>query len=166
MLTMALERFLDAQDATYASALSELRRGQKETHWIWFVLPQLRGLGSSSMAERFGLEGIEEARHYLRNPLLRTRLCEVVAVVRDQLCGRSNSVVTLMGSFTDARKLVSSLTLFEHVAREMDVRQPDERLSGLAEDASAILDSAAAQSFERCRFTLGRIAVERERLGA
>ena len=71
-----LQRFVDAQAQTYAQALSELRDGAKRTHWMWFVFPQLAGLGRSGMAQRFALSGLEEARAYAAHPTLGRRLVE------------------------------------------------------------------------------------------
>ena len=71
-----LARFVTAQAAVYEDVLSELRAGRKESHWMWFVFPQLRGLGSSPMAHRYGIASLDEARAYLRHPLLGPRLVE------------------------------------------------------------------------------------------
>ena len=79
-----LSRFLSAQNAgrptNYNRALAELRSGRKRSHWIWFVLPQLEGLGRSAMAQRYGINGLDEAKAYLSEPTLRSRLEEVIAV--------------------------------------------------------------------------------------
>ena len=94
-----------------ADALAELRAGRKQGHWIWYVFPQLAGLGHSSMTQAFGIRGREEAVAYLRDPILRAHLCEAVEVVRDQLAGpRQARIDELLGSHIDALKLVSSLT--------------------------------------------------------
>ena len=110
-------RFLDAQNAghpsTYNRALDELRTGRKCSHWIWFVLPQLQGLGCSEMAQRYGIAGLAEANAYLANPVLRLRLEEVVALIREQLQQPDKSLERLMDSELDAAKTISSLTLFE-----------------------------------------------------
>lgn len=74
-----LQRFVTAQAHDYARALAELRAGKKETHWIWFVLPQLRGLGTSRMAHEYGISGLAEARAYLAHPLLGDRLRDRLA---------------------------------------------------------------------------------------
>ena len=110
-------RFLDAQNtgvpSAYERALAELRAGRKRSHWIWFVLPQLQGLGRSAMAQRYGLEGLAEARAYLADQLLRQRLEEVIAVIHHQLQQPDQSLERLMGGGLDATKTISSLTLFE-----------------------------------------------------
>ncbi|MCA5922125.1 DUF1810 domain-containing protein [Curtobacterium oceanosedimentum] len=107
-----LERFVRAQDGVHEVALDELRRGRKTSHWMWFVFPQLAGLGRSATAERYGISGADEARAYLAHPVLGTRLrtaAEVVAAAP----GRSADAV--LGG-TDAVKLRSSATLFAAVA--------------------------------------------------
>jgi uncharacterized protein (DUF1810 family) len=153
---VSLTRFLHAQDqgSAFAAALAELRAGAKRGHWIWFVFPQLRGLGVSPMADHFGIEGREEAQAYLGHPVLRSRLREAMAVVRDQLAARGASLRHLMGSHIDALKLVSSLTLFERVARTLHAVEPCRELAELAAMAGDILDIANAQGYPRCRFTL------------
>ena len=114
--TPVLERFIAAQDAgdpsVYARALDELRSGRKRSHWIWFVMPQLEGLGRSAMAERYGLNGLEEAKAYLAEPILRSRLEETIAVITDQLLRPDQSLERLMGGLVDTTKTISSLTLF------------------------------------------------------
>lgn len=103
-----LQRFLDAQEETYANALAEIRRGAKRGHWMWFVFPQLKGLGRSEMAQRYGIGSLEEARAYLAHPVLGPRLMECVGALQD-LTGKS--VIEVFGE-VDAMKLRSSLTLF------------------------------------------------------
>ena len=76
-----LRRFVDAQRGTYEGALAELTGGRKVTHWMWFVLPQLRGLGSSAMATRYGIASLAEARAYLAHPVLGPRLMACVAAM-------------------------------------------------------------------------------------
>ena len=117
-----LDRFHAAQSAGSPSAhdraLAELRAGSKRSHWIWFVLPQLAGLGRSAMAERYGIAGLAEARAYLADPILRQRLEAVIAVIDEQLHQPGQSLEHLMGSGLDAAKTVSSLTLFETAGLE------------------------------------------------
>lgn len=105
-----LQRFLDAQQVTYAAALAELRRGRKASHWMWFVFPQLAGLGRSPMAQRYAIASLDEARAYLEHPTLGQRLQESVRALQDLPPG--NSAAGVMGD-VDAMKLRSSLTLFE-----------------------------------------------------
>jgi uncharacterized protein (DUF1810 family) len=105
-----LERFVAAQDGggTYARALAELRRGRKTSHWMWFVLPQVAGLGRSGTARTYALDGLDEARAYLAHPVLGPRLRECAAALVD--LGDSDPVAVL--GDVDAVKLRSSMTLF------------------------------------------------------
>lgn len=105
-----LQRFLDAQQTTYAAALAELRRGKKTTHWMWFVFPQLAGLGHSPTAQHYAVASLDEASAYLRHPTLGQRLRDCVRALQDLPHG--NSAVAVLGE-VDAMKLRSSLTLFE-----------------------------------------------------
>jgi uncharacterized protein (DUF1810 family) len=112
-----LRRFVDAQSQTYAQALSELRAGQKRTHWMWFVFPQLAGLGRSGMAARFAISGLEEARAYLSHPLLGRRLVESARALTDL---DTADPVRVFGP-VDAQKLQSSMTLFARAAPDEPV---------------------------------------------
>ena len=113
-----LERFVGAQDGgVYEQALRELRAGAKRGHWMWFVFPQVAGLGRSSTAQHYALAGLEEARAYLAHPVLGPRLVECAQALLE-LSGRDP--VRVLGS-VDAVKLRSSMTLFEAAA-------PDERV--------------------------------------
>jgi len=109
-----LQRFVLAQDAagTYDSALGELRAGRKTGHWMWFVLPQLAGLGRSTTARRYALSGADEVRAYLAHPVLGPRLRECAQVVASL---PTDDPVAVLGSI-DAQKLRSSMTLFAVVA--------------------------------------------------
>ena len=105
---MRLERFIDAQAPVYAQALGELRAGQKQSHWMWFIFPQIMGLGQSPMSRAYAIQSLDEARAYLAHPLLGARLRE---------CGQAlmnlgnKSADSIFGSI-DAMKLRSCLTLF------------------------------------------------------
>ncbi len=146
-----LERFKAAQDTDFDTAMRELRAGQKRTHWIWYIFPQLNGLGSSGSAHYYGIRGKVEAIAYLKDPLLRARLLEAARIVVSQL---AIPLTTLMGSSIDALKLVSSMTLFAEVARRAgDVE--------LADEAERILTAAAEEGYAPCRFTLGRLGAWR-----
>ena len=107
-----LVRFVAAQEETYESALAEIRRGWKRTHWMWFIFPQLRGLGHSAMAHDFGMSSLEEARAYLDHPLLGSRYRECVGALQDLIDTNAEKVF----GDTDAMKLRSSLTLFGEAA--------------------------------------------------
>jgi len=104
-----LARFVAAQDGSYDTALAEIRRGDKRSHWMWYVFPQVAGLGHSPMAQRYAIRSLDEARAYLDHPLLGARLRKCVAAL-DQLSGTTAERV--FGGI-DAVKLRSSLTLFE-----------------------------------------------------
>jgi uncharacterized protein (DUF1810 family) len=115
-----LVRFVDAQNSggTYASALAELRRGRKTSHWMWFVLPQIAGLGQSPTAVHYGVRGLDEARAYLAHPVLGPRLLECA----DALTGlEATDPVAVLGGI-DAVKLRSSMTLFAHAATDDETR--------------------------------------------
>ena len=107
-----LDRFVQAQDPVWQDVRRELRIGSKRTHWMWFVFPQLRGLGHSALAQRYGLASREEARAYLEHPVLGPRLLEctgLVSAVQDR------SINQILGS-PDDLKFRSSMTLFAAVA--------------------------------------------------
>ena len=116
-----LERFVAAQDSsrTYERAVEELRAGRKRSHWMWFVFPQVAGLGRSATAQHYALAGRAQAAAYLGHPVLGPRLTESVRLLADL---DTADPVAVLGS-TDARKLQSSMTLFEAAA-------PDEPLFG------------------------------------
>jgi uncharacterized protein (DUF1810 family) len=120
-----LQRFVDAQDAggTYDAALAELRAGHKRSHWMWFVFPQVAGLGRSAMAARYAISGPAEARAYLAHPVLGPRLIESARALTD--LDTADAVAVLGG--VDAQKLRSSMTLFAAVA-------PDEPVFGAVLD--------------------------------
>ena len=103
-----LQRFVEAQEGTYAGALAEVRRGAKRGHWMWFIFPQLKGLGRSEMAHCFGVKSLDEAEAYLAHPVLGPRLRECVVALQDLGSGTAAEVF----GEVDAMKLKSSLTLF------------------------------------------------------
>ncbi|MEG3087622.1 DUF1810 domain-containing protein [Sphingomonas sp. PB4P5] len=107
---MSLDRFLDAQRDSYATALAELRAGSKRSHWMWFIFPQSAGLGQSPTARFYAIRDLDEARAYLAHPLLATRLGDCT----DAMLGWAGkrSAEAILGGI-DAVKLRSSCTLFE-----------------------------------------------------
>ena len=111
-----LERFVGAQSPVYERVLAELRRGRKQSHWMWFIFPQLAGLGHSAMAQRFAVDSTEEARAYLAHGLLGPRLRECTALV-NAVEGRTISEI--LGS-PDDLKFCSSMTLFAAVSGETE----------------------------------------------
>lgn len=106
-----LQRFLNAQDPEYESVLSELRRARKTSHWMWYVFPQLKGLGSSSNASYFGISSRGEAEAYLKHPILGPRLRECTTLVNR---AEARSIEAIFGSI-DSLKFRSSMTLFAEV---------------------------------------------------
>lgn len=137
-----LSRFVDAQSNDYSHALAELRAGKKLTHWIWYVLPQLRGLGSSSRATFYGIGSEREAEAYLAHPVLGPRLRECVAAM-NALDGLS--AVQVLGQ-TDAAKFRSCLTLFRFVDPGDVVFSEalDKYFAGLPDEATLGLLSGSA----------------------
>lgn len=109
-----LDRFVAAQAGVYDAALAEIRRGQKRTHWMWFVFPQLAGLGRSEMARAYAIASLDEARAYLSHPLLGARLRECVEALQDLVGTTAEAVFGPV----DAMKLRSSLTLFAEAGGE------------------------------------------------
>jgi uncharacterized protein (DUF1810 family) len=110
-----LQRFVDAQARVFAGVLAELGAGLKTSHWMWFVFPQLKGLGRSSTALHYGIGSLDEARAYWRHPLLGARLKQCGAVLLQ--LPRERAALQVFGSI-DALKLKSCLTLFERAAPE------------------------------------------------
>lgn len=107
-----LHRFIDAQADIYDSALAELRRGKKEGHWMWFIFPQIQGLGPSAKSDFFGIQSNAEAREYLADPVLGKRLLECANV----LLSVDGATAEDIFGYPDVLKLRSSMTLFENVS--------------------------------------------------
>ena len=148
---MSLQRFHEAQadpHAGYEAALAEIHRGRKTSHWIWYIFPQLAGLGRSSTAQKYGIRDPAEACDYLRDPLLRARYEQITAAVSDQLA-RGLALEDLMGSRIDALKLVSSLTLFRTAAERLANGDPTSNDS-LVAVIDLILKHAAADGYPPC----------------
>ena len=110
-LDHSLERFVVAQERRYNSALVEVKNGKKVTHWIWYIFPQLKGLGHSNKSIYYGLDGIDEARAYLAHPILGTRLREITTAVL-----KSDKTADEIFGGIDTIKLRSCMTLFNEVA--------------------------------------------------
>ena len=104
----SLERFIEAQAKTYEIALNEIKNGKKRTHWMWFIFPQLRGLGTSNMAHIYGISGLDEAKAYLEHPVLSERLYELC---NELLKHKDKTAFEIFGDI-DEMKLKSSMTLF------------------------------------------------------
>lgn len=113
-MTGNLDRFIEAQNFSYETALSELKAGAKRSHWIWYIFPQIKGLGHSWNSNYYGLDGLDEAREYLGHPILGPRLmecCQALLEIPDK------DIVSIMSGI-DAMKLKSSMTLFDAVSPE------------------------------------------------
>ena len=165
MAGKSLERFRRAQDqpgAGFHEALEEVRAGRKQGHWIWYVLPQLEGLGSSSMSQAYGIRGEEEAREYLNDPELLSRLIEITEAIAGRLEGGSGvPLERLMGSHTDVLKLVSSLTLFSRVAARLHASGGHAGHARLAALAADVLKVAESAGYQTCGATLERLETTR-----
>ena len=111
--TFDLERFVGAQAGCYEAVRRELAAGEKRTHWMWFIFPQIRGLGSSTMAQRYAISGLAEAQAYLAHPVLGARLRECTRLVN---AVRERSVEEIFG-YPDNLKFHSSMTLFDWAAK-------------------------------------------------
>ncbi|MFC5462127.1 DUF1810 domain-containing protein [Massilia niabensis] len=129
-----LERFVAAQDPVYSTVLGELRTGRKRTHWMWFVFPQIEGLGSSEMARRYAIRSGDEAAAYLAHPVLGPRLRECARLVA---LHRDRDISDIFDS-PDDRKFHSSMTLFADVAPDEAVFQTclDQFFDGQADPAT------------------------------
>ena len=155
---MSLERFHQAQSATwggYDTALAEMRAGRKSSHWIWYIFPQIDGLGRSSTAREYAIRDFGEACDFLRDPLLCARYTEIARAAAEHL-GRGAPVAELMGSDTDASKLVSSVTLFRAASLHLATDKAGLEFKHLADTCDAILERANTQGYPPCAFTLVR----------
>lgn len=137
-----LQRFLDAQDGIYPQALAELRAGRKRSHWMWFVFPQVAGLGYSAASRRYAITGLPEAEAYLRHPVLGPRLLACAAAV---LGVEGRSATEVMGS-PDDMKLRSCVTLFAEVSPPGSAFHQllDKYFAGRADEATLRLIGRAA----------------------
>ncbi len=132
-----LDRFLAAQESVYDGVLDELRRGRKTGHWIWFIFPQIVGLGRSETSRYYAISSLEEARDYVAHSVLGARLRECASLV---LSSDAPTAVEIFGS-TDAQKLRSSMTLFHRAAPDepVFVGVLDRYYGGIADEATDAL---------------------------
>jgi uncharacterized protein (DUF1810 family) len=154
-----LQRFKDAQDQAvsgFQSALSEIQAGGKRSHWIWYVFPQLSGMGQSAASRTFGLDGVAEAEAYIRDPVLRWRLLTIASAVAEQAQGGA-TLLRLMGSSIDVTKLISSMTLFGRIAQRLQDADASDEYASLASAATTILERAATEGYPPCQFTLNAL---------
>ena len=113
----SLDRFVQAQTLMYPSVLKQMQNGKKTSHWMWFMFPQLRGLGTSFMAHTYGISGLDEATRYLEHPVLSGRLRELCG---ELLKHKGKNVVEILGD-TDSMKLRSSMTLFSLTSEDYTI---------------------------------------------
>ncbi|UJH92164.1 DUF1810 domain-containing protein [Antarcticibacterium sp. 1MA-6-2] len=114
-----LNKFVAAQESTYSVALAEIKNGRKQTHWMWYIFPQIRGLGYSETSQFYALEHLEQAQQYLKHPVLGKRLVEISSALLD-LPG--DNATSIFGK-PDDLKLKSSMTLFAEVPNTIPVFQ-------------------------------------------
>jgi len=142
-----LQRFIEAQDdgGTYEHALAELRAGRKRTHWMWFIFPQLAGLGRSATAQRYAIGSLDEARAYLAHPLLGPRLRECAQAL---LAAPADLTTHDILGATDALKLRSSMTLFARAAPDEPLFRDvlDRYYGGVADEATDRLLSSSSET--------------------
>jgi uncharacterized protein (DUF1810 family) len=131
-MSINLSRFIEAQENSYFIALEEVKRGRKRSHWMWYIFPQLKGLGCSSTSKYYGIESMEEATEYLNHPIVGTRLIEIC---KELLKLDTNDAYSIFGS-PDYMKLKSSVTLFSQVenANPVFVSVLDKFFDGRSDD--------------------------------
>jgi uncharacterized protein (DUF1810 family) len=129
-----LQRFVDAQAPVYAQVMSELRSGRKLSHWMWFIFPQIAGLGHSTMARRYSIASRDEAMAYLKHPILGPRLAECT----ETLCGiQGRSIEQILGTPDDI-KFRSSMTLFEAVSGDPVFRNALDKFCAGTRDSATL----------------------------
>jgi uncharacterized protein (DUF1810 family) len=134
-LSDSLERFVRAQEVRYPGVVAELQAGRKTGHWIWYVFPQMRGLGSSQASIYYGIADEDEAQRYLEHPILGPRYEECVALVHQWIVAEGRPAIEVMGSEIDVMKLRSSLQLFGAVSSNPRLkRMADELIRALRGD--------------------------------
>ena len=129
-----LDRFVTAQEPVYATVVAELRAGAKRGHWIWFIFPQMRGLGRSATAHRFGITSRDEAAAYLAHPVLGPRLRECAAL----LCEHADRSATQILGHPDDMKVCSSMTLFAHAGHDAVFRDVLDAFYGGRDDPATL----------------------------
>jgi len=168
-----LQRFIDAQDSpywqssstTYERALLELKQGQKRGHWIWFIFPQLDGLGMSRQSSIYSLKGVHEAVLYLRHKELRRRYIAAMEAV--QSVSKRKELEEILQSRVDTVKFISSLTLFQGTSRWMAEHSESlhlgasesEEITTVNELCTMLIDTATQQGFKPCSFTASRLEI-------
>ena len=161
-LSGELSRFEAAQQNGYEQALREIREGRKRSHWIWYIFPQLQGLGSSGMCRKYGVYGVEEAKKYLKNERLNGRLVEISEEVKGQM-EKGRDVEVLMGSRIDALKLCSCMTLFREAAGEL-VKEEEggrERFEKEEKLFGGVLERTSEMGYSKCNRTVNMLLQEK-----
>ncbi len=127
-----LIKFLDAQNQVYLKALSEIKKGKKDTHWMWYIFPQIKGLGSSETAKQYGIKDLNEATAYLQHPILGKHLIEIA----EEVLNLKGKTATEIFGTPDDMKLRSCMTLFANVENTNPVFQKvlDKYFNGLADE--------------------------------
>ncbi len=159
-----LDRFTHAQEDAYDEALAEIRAGAKTGHWVWYILPQIAGLGFSAMSRRYAIADLDEAIAYLHHPVLGVRYRETVEAIVEALRRPGASLGALMGSPIDAIKLVSSLTLFREAAHALQASGAEVPADALVAPIALIdglLAVAASQGYPPCARTLASVSSDR-----
>ncbi|HHT0592076.1 TPA: DUF1810 family protein [Legionella anisa] len=158
-----IQRFIKAQQGqdaytSFQLAYDELKAGSKQSHWIWYIFPQLKQLGLSSIAQHFGIVDFKEACDYLQNKELFQNYDAITQLVEQQL-KRKTPALILMNGDTDTKKLVSSLTLFREAASFLE-HQGDisPNFAALAQRCDRILQETAKQGYPPCKHTLDFVA--------
>jgi uncharacterized protein (DUF1810 family) len=148
-----LSRFVDGYDRDFERARGEIDAGRKRSHWMWYIFPQIAGLGFSPTSVRYAIADRNEAEAFLTDPRLGPRYCRLVDAVWQQIIGHRISVRALFGS-PDDQKLVSSLTLFTSVAAGL---APTPERTTLLARGNEVLDAAADQGLARCATTVAAL---------
>lgn len=136
-----MERFLKAQEYVYDIALAEIKNGRKSSHWMWYIFPQLKGLGLSQMSLKYGIVNLNEAKEYINHPILGPRLVEISKAVLDSKVTTANELF----GYVDAMKLKSSMYLFSIAAPNISVFQDvlDKYFNGETDELTRRMLSAA-----------------------
>ena len=129
-----LARFMEAQEPVYARVVAELTAGEKQSHWMWFIFPQLRGLGSSQMAQHYGIANVDEASAYLQHPVLGFRLRECTRLV----CALQNRTLDEIFGYPDNAKFHSCVTLFNQATQNHIFAEALEKYFGRAPDEATL----------------------------
>ncbi|MBF4493236.1 DUF1810 domain-containing protein [Flavobacterium sp. JLP] len=139
-----ITRFLDAQNKLYLTAFSELKKGKKQTHWMWFIFPQIKGLGKSTIANYYAIADVKEAEAFLNHPILAKHLIEISQLLLN--FKTKKSIETILGEL-DARKLRSSMTLFSQTENAHPIFQEilDTFYSGYADPITLALTASTVE---------------------